>query len=185
MITIRNERSADAGPREALLDLAYGEARYAKPSHRLREGRSPAEGLALVAMDNGRIVGTLRLWHVSAGAARPALLLGPLAVHPEWRNEGIGSALMRRAVRLATLRGHGVVLLVGDACYYERFGFSAEKTAGLRVTGQHEPHRLLALELQPGALDGAQGRIAATGPRMPVLAPVAISRDRLRVSHAA
>jgi predicted N-acetyltransferase YhbS len=193
MITIRNERQADAGPREALLDLAYGVARYAKPSHKLREGRSPADGLSLVAMDNGRIVGTLRLWQVTAGAARSALLLGPLAVHPEWRNEGIGSALMRRAVRLAALRGHGAVLLVGDACYYGRFGFSAEKTGGLRMMGQREPHRLLAVELQPGALDGVQGRIAATGKlisdrtRRPTAKAVeALQPGTLRpVSHAA
>ena len=54
MVTIRNERPADAAAREALLDLAYGAARFTKPSQRLREGRLPADGLSLVALDNGR-----------------------------------------------------------------------------------------------------------------------------------
>ena len=185
MVTIRNERPADAAAGEALLDRAYGAARHAKPSQKLREGRLPADGLSLVALDNGVIVGTLRLWHVNAGAARPALLLGPLAVHPDWRNRGIGSALMRRALRLASLHGHGAVLLVGDASYYGRFGFSATTTIGLRMSGQHDPTRLLGLELRPGALEAAQGLIVATGARAAARAPVTVGRDRLRVSHAA
>jgi hypothetical protein len=55
------------------------------------------------------------------------------------------------------------VLLVGDAPYYARFGFAAEKTADLWLPGPYERDRLLACELRPGALDGARGRITATG----------------------
>ena len=55
------------------------------------------------------------------------------------------------------------VLLVGDAPYYGRFGFSNEKTAALWLPGPYEPHRLLACELNPGALDGARGLISASG----------------------
>ena len=55
------------------------------------------------------------------------------------------------------------ILLVGDAPYYARFGFSAEKTGQLAMPGPYERHRLLALELVPGALDGAQGVLKATG----------------------
>ena len=72
----------------------------------------------------------MRLWEVSAGRSRAALLLGPLAVHPDYRRHGIGSALMRRALHEAGRRGHRAVLLVGDASYYGRFGFSAEPTGG-------------------------------------------------------
>ena len=67
MVTIRNERVSDAGAREALLDVAYGDVRFTKPSHKLREGRLPADGLSLVATEDGRIVGSVRLWHVRAG----------------------------------------------------------------------------------------------------------------------
>ena len=52
------------------------------PRERLRAGRAPARGLSFVAVEDGRIVGTVRLWDVAAGPARPALLLGPLAVDP-------------------------------------------------------------------------------------------------------
>jgi predicted N-acetyltransferase YhbS len=165
MIAIRPEKSTDIAARETLLDVAYGASRFAKPSQRLREGRQPA--FSLVALEHGRLVGTVRLWPVSAGAGRPALLLGPLAVHPDRRQRGIGSALVRRAIRAARLAGHRALVLVGDAAYYGRFGFTAAGTGALSMAGQHEPGRLLALELAPAALAGARGRIQAGDVRRP------------------
>jgi predicted N-acetyltransferase YhbS len=163
MVTIREEKFADIAAREVLLDQAYGASRFAKASERLREGRVPADGLSLVAVDRGRIVGTVRLWHVAAGPGCAALLLGPLAVDPAHRNRGIGSTLMRRVIARARLAGHRAVLLVGDAAYYGRFGFTAAPTGELWMPGRYDRERLLALELRPDALAGARGLIAATG----------------------
>jgi predicted N-acetyltransferase YhbS len=159
MVTVRKERPAEAAARDALLDLAYGPARFTKTSERLREGRR-AE-LALVAAEGRRIVGTVRLWQVSAGPDRRALLLGPLAVAPDRRKHGIGSTLVHHALREAARRRYGAMLLVGDAPYYSRFGFSSEKTAALSLPGPYEKHRLLARELAAGALDGARGLVRA------------------------
>ena len=167
MITIRRELGKDAAAREALLDVGYGCARFGKVSHRLREGRRHSAGLAFVACDRGRVVGTVRLWDVTAGDRRPALLLGPLTVHPEHRCRGVGSALVQHAVEAAARLGHGAVLLVGDAPYYDRFGFSAEKTGRLWLPGRYDPHRFLARELVPGALDGARGLVRAIGQLLP------------------
>ena len=167
MVTIRSERPVDVIARETLLDTAYGPARFTKTSERLREGRRPAEQLSFVAIEGGRVIGTVRLWRVWAGAARAALLLGPLAVHPDCRNRGIGSKLVRRALAAARRLGHGAVLLVGDAPFYGRFGFSADKTGALWMPGRYEVDRLLALELEPGALDGARGLIGAAGELAP------------------
>jgi predicted N-acetyltransferase YhbS len=167
MVTIREEKIADVAAREALLDEAYGACRFTKTSERLREGRRTAEGLALVAVERGRVIGTVRLWHVTAGPGCAALLLGPLAVHPDYRNRGIGTTLMRRAIARARLAGHGAVLLVGDAPYYGRFGFSAAQTASLWMPGSFERDRLLGLELKPKALSGARGMIGATGTLLP------------------
>jgi predicted N-acetyltransferase YhbS len=75
--------------------------------------------------------------------------------------------LVQHALREAARRRHGAVLLVGDASYYERFGFSSEKTGALWLPGPFERHRLLANELTPGALDGARGLISAGGPPAP------------------
>lgn len=162
MITIRDEIAADVPAREALLDRCLGERRTAKSSERLREGRLPAEGLALSAERDGDVVGTVRLWHVAANGV-PALLLGPLAVAPELQGEGLGKALMREALWRAACRGHGAVLLVGDAPYYARFGFDAGRTRALAMPGPVERERFLGLELREGALAGASGVLVATG----------------------
>jgi len=174
MIAIRHEKNADAAAREALLDAAYGPVRFTKPSARLRAGRAPARGLSFVAVEGGRIVGTVRLWDVAAGPDHPALLLGPLVVDPAVRNHGVGTALMRRALDEARWRGHRAVLLVGDPVYYERFGFSAARTGGLWLSGLADRSRLLGCELVPGALDGARGTIHApkTPARRRLVAPI-------------
>ena len=159
---IRAERASDVVAREALLDACFGANRHARTCQRLRDGRAPAEGLAFAAARNGLLVGTLRLWHVSAGGL-PALVLGPLAVDPKCRELGVGAALVNHALLAAGVRGHGAVILLGDAPYYARFGFSAAKTAELSLPGPFERDRLLGLELREGALDGAWGMIASDG----------------------
>ena len=163
---IRAEKVLDVVAREALLDACFGENRHMRTCQRLRDGRAPAEGLAFSALADGRLVGTLRLWHVSAGG-RPALMLGPLAVDSLSRRLGVGTALMDHALAAATAQGHRAVILLGDAPYYARFGFSAQKTGELLLPGPFERERLLALELVQGALDGACGMIAATGAPAP------------------
>jgi predicted N-acetyltransferase YhbS len=163
MITIRHERVSDVAAREALLNEAFGEERYRKSSERLREGRLPAAQLSFVATEHRRVVGTARMWNIHIGNGVDALLLGPVAIACDIQCRGIGASLVRRAIREARRAGYAAILLVGDAPYYGRFGFSAAKTAALAVPGPFEPRRLLALELQPGALDGARGTIAAAG----------------------
>ena len=158
---IRAEKALDVVAREALLDACFGENRHLRTCQRLRDGRAPAEGLAFSAMAEGKLVGTLRLWHVSAGGI-PALMLGPLAVEASSRELGVGTALMDHALAAAA-RGHRAVILLGDAPYYARFGFSVEKMAELSLPGPFERDRLLGLELVAGALDGACGTIVATG----------------------
>jgi predicted N-acetyltransferase YhbS len=167
VFTIHHETPSDVTLREALLDAVMGEARFTKTAARLRECRLPAEGLSFVARAERRVIGCVQLWNISAGPQRPALLLGPLAVASDRRNRGIGTALVRRALSEGRQRGHGIVLLVGDASYYRRFGFSNEKTQALWLPGPHERHRLLACELVAGALDGAHGLVHATGRSAP------------------
>ena len=163
---IRAEKTSDVVAREALLDACFGVNRHMRTCQRLRDGRAPAEGLAFSAMADGRLVGTLRLWHVSAGGA-PALMLGPLAVEATSRKLGVGTALIDCALAAAKARSHRAVILLGDAPYYARFGFSARKTGELSLPGPFERDRLLALELLEGTLDDAWGMIVATGAPAP------------------
>lgn len=168
-VKIDLEQESDVLQREMLLDRMMGEGRRRKSSEKLRAGRLPAEGLALVARDdNGAVIGTVRLWNVhagvnSSGAPVEALLLGPLAVSCVHEGQGIGSKLMQAAISSAKAHGHGAILLVGDAPYYQRFGFTAEKAAHLVMPGPFERHRFLGLELTEGYLKGAAGLLVASG----------------------
>jgi predicted N-acetyltransferase YhbS len=163
---IRSERASDVAAREALLDVCFGANRQLRTCQRLRDGRAAAAGLAFSAVRQGRLVGTVRLWQVSAGG-KPALMLGPIAVDPSCRKLGVGAMLMNHALAAAAARGHGAVILLGDASYYGRFGFTAAKTASLALPGPFERERLLGLELRDGALDGASGLIVPTGGAAP------------------
>src|SRR6202521_5807893 len=107
---IRAEEASDVVAREALLDACFGANRQLRTCQRLRDGRAPAEGLALSVVRKGNLVGTVRLWHVSAGGI-PALVLGPLAVDSSYRALGVGAALMNHALAAAKSRGHGAVIL--------------------------------------------------------------------------
>ena len=189
MATIRTEMPFDIDARENLLDRVWGPSRFQKTAERLREGREPSAGLSFVAEHDGDIVGTVRLWDICAGPGRPAVLLGPLAVDESQRLRGIGGALMRRATAAARRRKQRAVLLVGDATYYWRFGFSGQKTAALWLPGPYECDRLLACELTPGALDGARGLIGATGRLTPAPSLDALiaglGRDAASARHAA
>jgi predicted N-acetyltransferase YhbS len=132
----------------------------------------------------GRLVGTVRLWHVSAGGV-PALVLGPLAVDPSCRKLGIGQALTNHVLAAAKRLGHGAVILLGDAPYYARFGFSALKTAELSLPGPFERDRLLGLELRDGALDGAWGMLMPSGAAALQHKPRLTGKARKLATHAA
>lgn len=165
--SIAPEAAGDTVEREALLDRVMGHKRRRKSSEKLRRGRVPAEGLAFVARDaHGHLIGTVRLWNVSVGeGGLPALLLGPLAVEACAGGRGVGSALMRQAIAEAARLEHRAILLVGDAPYYARFGFSAARTGRLSMPGPYEKERFLALELAENVLDGAEGCLVPTGRR--------------------
>lgn len=158
---MRDEAPGDVKAREALLDTAFGPARFLKICQRLRNGSAPVPGLSLVATENdGALIGTLRLWPVLAGG-RASLLLGPLAVSAEKRSLGVGGALIRESLARAADLGHRAVLLVGDAPYYARFGFERRFTERLTMPGPVERARFLGLELVEGALRGVGGRVIA------------------------
>jgi predicted N-acetyltransferase YhbS len=123
---------------------------------------------AFSAVDaEGRVIGTIRLWNIVAGSAGDALLLGPLAVDADHKCQGIGSDLMTTAIAAAKEAGHRAIILVGDHPYYKRFGFEQGHTLKLELPGPVERARFLGLELVNDALAGAEGRIAASGVKIP------------------
>ena len=149
---------------EVLLDIAFGGARAAKTVYRLRQGVAPLADLCFVAHEGGVLQGTIRYWPVTIGEALPALLLGPIAVAEERRSEGLGAVLIEHSLARAAALGHRIVLLVGDAPYYGRFGFRRDLALGLTLPGPVDLERFLALDLAPGALEGVSGAVGRVAP---------------------
>ena len=143
-----------------LVERALGENWTTKSSHQLRLGREHYKDLSLVALLEGDLVGSVRLWPITAGTAGDALLLGPLAVEPKLHGFGLGKAMLNCVIDLARTKGHGAIILVGDAPYYERVGFSPKPAWHLRMPGRYDQNRLLAIELKPDYLSIHEGVIS-------------------------
>ena len=161
MFRILRETPQDGPEVEYLYDLAFAPGRTALSSYRLRDGIDPVPGLSLVARDEyDAIGGAIRYWPVRVGeAGTPALLLGPVAVHPTRQGEGLGALLMSESLHRAAELGWTRVILVGDEPYYGRFGFSREAARSLDYPPPTNPDRLLARALEPDAFNGVSGLV--------------------------
>jgi predicted N-acetyltransferase YhbS len=114
-----------------------------------------------VALLGDRLLAAVRFTPITIGGADGALLLGPLAVDPDFTGQGFGRRLISEAMGTAKAAGVKLVVLVGDEPYYGRFGFAPVPPGQITLPGPVDPQRLLAAELQPGALPGFNGLIAA------------------------
>jgi len=149
-LTLAPEQLADSDRIEALLDRAFGPGRFVKSSERVREIAEFAPELSFCAWDAGELMGVVRMWRVRVGG-RPVVFLGPLAVEQDQRSAGVGGQLVARACQAAEAAGEAFVVLVGDAPYFERFGFSAELAADVRLPGPVDQRRVLARRLKADA----------------------------------
>ncbi len=161
MFQIFPEPPQDSVEVELLLDLCFAPGRTALSSYRLRDGVEPLRDLSLVARDDfGALSGAIRYWPVRIGdAGHPALLLGPVAVHPTRQGEGLGAVLISESLHLAQEKGWSRVILVGDAPYYGRFGFTRDTARALDFPEPTNPDRLLARALEPDAFCGVSGLV--------------------------
>jgi putative acetyltransferase len=112
-----------------------------------------------VAGDAPDFVDRVDVWDVGVEGGIPALALAPLAVRPDFQNQGIGSALVREGLEAARLLGHRIVIVVGDPAYYGRFGFSPARPLGLVPSLDVPGDAFMAIELVPGALAGVKGEV--------------------------
>jgi len=144
---------------EALYDLCFAPGRSALSSYRLREGVDPIAPLCLTARDDeGILAGAVRNWPVRIGH-KDAVLLGPIAVHPTRQGEGVAALLMQRCLNDARNSGWPRLMLVGDAPYYQRFGFS--RLWGVMMPPPTNPERVLGVALVDGAWAGVRGEVTA------------------------
>ncbi len=160
--TIRPIKPADDSAVDALHAAAFGPGRFARTAYRLREGVPPDPALSFVAIAGADIVGSVWMTPIRIGV-RPALVLGPLAVRPDWTGKGAGKALVRTALEAARAAGHRVVLLVGDLPYYGPLGFERLAPNVITLPGPVDPARVLVAPLTADALEGLGGMAARLG----------------------
>lgn len=157
-----------------LLDAAFGPNRHGRTAYRIRLGMAWFTNLSFAARDDaGRLIGVLQSWpvalHQPDGTAAPLIMVGPVAVLPEYQRHGVGRALMDRLVETVDLARHDPLVMIGDPEYYGRFwGFSADGTGQWEVPGPVERRRLL-MRVQEGVVPPVAGML---GPRSSVARPV-------------
>ncbi len=159
-LTILAEAPADAAAIERLHERTFGPGRYARTAFRIREKAAHRLDLSFTARIGTLLVGSVRQTPIRIGGT-PALFLGPVTVEPPFRGRGIGRALITRSLEEARKRGNRLVVLVGDAPYYSRFGFKPIPKGQATMPGPVDPARLLVCELEDAAFDGVAGPIKA------------------------
>jgi predicted N-acetyltransferase YhbS len=161
-VTFVPEEAAHDAEIEAINEEAFGPGRFARAAFKIREGGPHARELSFVALHEREVIASVRLTPIAAGEGR-ALLLGPLAVRPSWKNLGIGKKLVRIAVEAAREAGAGAVVLVGDGPYYGPLGFDRMPLGQLSMPRPVDPNRLLAAELKEGAVAMLKGEVRHAG----------------------
>jgi putative acetyltransferase len=142
--------------------LAFGQEREARLVENLRKCRSFNAQLSLDAVEEGRVVGHILFSPITIQTRKgliPALALAPMAVHPEFQNQGIGSKLVREGLDRCRNFCHKIVVVVGHSVFYPRFGFTSARAKGLETPFPVPDEAFMVIELVPGALDGISGMI--------------------------
>src|SRR5246500_4036482 len=151
-LTILPESANDAPAIERLLERTFGPGRFVLSAYRLREHVDHLLDLSFTARIGTLMVGSVRQLPICVVDTK-ALRLGPLTVEPPFRKRGVGRALLDRALHDAKAKGHRLVLLVGDAAYYSRVGFTKVPKGRAIMPGPVDHNRILIAELATGAFE--------------------------------
>lgn len=158
---IRPASEADKADILALHEEAFGPGRFSRTAYRIREQAVTARQIALTARYDDRLIGAIQLTAITIGGKSGAMLLGPLAIAPAFKNMGCGIKLMKQGLEQAGADGFALIVLVGDLPYYQRVGFERVPAGRIVLPGPADPARLLSLALADGALEQYSGLVAA------------------------
>ena len=128
----------------------------------------PVNGLGFVWCEGSRLIGSIRFWPVhlvSPAGASPetGILLGPLAVHPDFRGRGIAPDLVAAGLGAAEAQGILRVFAVGDLPYLGRFGFVPATTLGLSTPIPIPGHRFLVHAPEGATQSGTPSAVVPVG----------------------
>ena len=157
-LLIRAEHPADCAAIRFIHEQAFGRRDEADLVDRLRDEQVTVA--SLVAEMDGNVVGHLlftRMWIDTANRSIPAVALAPLAVLPRFQRQRIGGWLIEHGLDELRAGSEKIVIVLGSAGYYSRFGFSCENARLLECPFRRES--FLALELKPHALENLRAKV--------------------------
>ncbi len=157
-VTYLPETPAHDAEIDHINEEAFGPGRFARAAYKIREGGPHERALSFVAVHDGAVIASVRLTRIAASEGR-ALLLGPLAVRPAFKNLGIGRRLVAIAIEAAAKANAGAVVLVGDEPYYGPLGFKRVPRGQITMPRPVDLDRILAVEIEPGALASLTGKV--------------------------
>ena len=153
------ERPNDGPAIENLLDICFGSNRLARVSYQFRETIAPLSELGYIVLDSNHLAGTIRFWPIRIDGTQLAILLGPLAVHPNFRLKGAAACLVNTGLSQAKQSGYQIVIAIGDQGYLGRFGFTPAASISAPHSLPIPANKLLILALRNGALNNISGVI--------------------------
>ena len=159
-MTVRTESTKDDESVRRVNELAFEQPNEADLVDALRANARPF--ISLVAVVDEQVVGHIFFSPVSIESENgvfTAMGLAPMAVLPEYQNQGIGSRLVREGLKECQRLGHGIVVVLGHANYYPRFGFTPASLKGLGSEYDVPDEVFMVTELVPGALEGRRGLV--------------------------
>jgi predicted N-acetyltransferase YhbS len=143
---------------DAINEEAFGPGRFTRAAYKIREGGPHERALSFVAVDGDAVVASVRMTRIVAGKGA-ALMLGPLAVRPAYKNLGIGRRLVAMTLEAAAKAGAAAVVLVGDEPYYGPLGFTRIPRGQISMPRPVDYDRVLAHEIAPGAVASLTGMV--------------------------
>jgi len=162
MIVIRSERKEDFDAIHEVNRLAFGQEDEAFLVQRIWNSSQFIPELSLVASKEGQIVGHILFSLIDIEGQhgnRSVLSLAPMAVHPDFQNQGIGSKLVREGLKKCQQLGYEIVIVIGHPNYYPRFGFAPARQKGLEASFPVPDEAFMVLELVPNSLTGLKGTV--------------------------
>ncbi|MBN1436090.1 MAG: N-acetyltransferase [Sedimentisphaerales bacterium] len=160
MVTIRHETREDIDGIRAVNEAAFDTNAEAQLVDNLRQ--SNANVISLVAEQDQQIVGHILFTRVTIepdNSSFNALALAPLSVLPQYQNQAIGSALVRKGLQIAQKAGYSNVIVLGHPAYYKRFGFVPAEKYQIHCPYQVPPETFMVKPLIPNALDDITGMV--------------------------
>jgi putative acetyltransferase len=157
---IRSETAADRQGIREVVTAAFNSSNEADLVDALREDGALA--VSLTADQGGAIIGYIgfsRIRITCEHGRTTALALAPVAVHPEHQRRGIGAGLIRTGLSRARVAGFDIVVVVGHADYYPRFGFKSARSHGIYCPFEVPDSAWMLVELEPGSASRHGGTV--------------------------